>query len=166
MAKPQKRKTRPSWFQQQIERRGEDFLLRKPPLEIQREYLNIIRDITRGNVKSNELKYLFDLKVLSNVKISLFNRYTELHVYDSALSYILQEPLGVQNLESMYSVAPENMQKVANDTRAELTMYYTLLNVFDTMISFVQSPFPKTEESYLQIYSSVQNQISRFRYNI
>lgn len=166
MAKQQKRKSRPSWFQKQLEKNGENFLLRKPPMEIQREYLNILRDITRGNVTSNELKYLFDLKVLSNIKISLFNKYIELHVYDSTLSYVLQELNGVKNIETIYKVAPENLQKVFNDTRTELAMYCELLTVIDTMINFVQTPYPKPEESYLQVYSSVQNQISKFRYKL
>lgn len=166
MAKVQKKKSRPSWFQKQIEKGGENFLLKKQALDIQREYLNIIRDITRGNITSKELVYLFDMKVLSNIKISLFNKYSELHVYDSALSYILQEQNGVKMLESIYKVGPENLQKVFNDTRMQLSIYCTLLTNIDIMIAFVQSPYPKSEEDYLQVYSTIQNQISRFRYNI
>lgn len=166
MAKQQKRKSRPSWFQRQIERGGENFLIKKSPLDIQREYLNILRDISRGNVTSNELKYLFDMKVLGNIKISLFNKYIELHVYDSSLSYVLQEPNGVNVLENTFKVAPENIKKVYNDTRTELTMYCNILNIIDGMISFVQSPYIKPEESYLQVYSTAQSQLSRFRYNL
>ena len=71
MAKPQKKKQRPSWFQRQIERDGEEFMLRKQPLDIQREAFNIVKDIMRGNITQKDLKYLFTLNILSNVKIAV-----------------------------------------------------------------------------------------------
>lgn len=166
MAKPQKRKMRPNWFQKQVEMGGQDFLLRKQPSDIQREAFNIIRDICRNNVGPKDYEYLFNMKILSNIKIAFYNKYIECHTYDSALSFVLQSPNGAQMLEQNYGVAADNLQKVFNDTRNLLTAYCVILQSIDSMIGFVQTNYTKSEEDYEQLYSSVQYQVSRFRYII
>lgn len=169
MAKPQQQKkkmTRPSWFQKQIERGGQDFLLRKQPLDIQKETLNIIRDIVRGNITKKDFQYLFDLKVLSNMRISIFEKYVELHTVDSCMSYAMQMQGGVQYLESNYGVVPENLQKVFNNTRNSVIAYCAILQNLDSMIAFVQADYVKVEEEYERVFSSVQFQLARFKYII
>ena len=164
MAKPQKKRGRPSWFQKQIERDGQDFLLKKQPLDIQREASNIVRDIIRGNITSRDYSYLFDLKVLSNVKIALYNKYIELHTCDSAMSFVLQTQNGIAVLENSYHVAADNLEKVFNNTRTLLTAYCAFLTEIDTMIGFVSAPYPKTQEDFDNIYTSIQFKLSKFRY--
>lgn len=162
----QKKKSRPSWFQKQIERGGQEFLLRKQPLDIQRESMNIVRDIVRGNITRRDFDYLFDLKVLTNVRIAIYEKYVELHTYTSAMTFATQVQGSVQILEQSYGVIPENFQKVFNNTNNQLTAYGAILQAFDALIGFVQSNYAKAEEDYLQIYSTVQYQLSRFKYII
>lgn len=162
----QKKKARPSWFQKQIERNGQDFLLRRQPLDIQREAFNIVRDICRGNITPRDFEYLFDLKVLSNVKIAVYEKYIQYHTYDSSLAYAIQSPNGTSILEKNFGVAPENLQKIFNNTRELLAAYCTVLQNLDYLIAFVQNPFPKTEEDYLKTYSTIQYKLYAFRYII
>lgn len=166
MVKQQKKKSRPSWFQKQIERGGEDFLLRKSPTDIQKEAFNIVRDISRGNITKRDFPYLFDLKVLSNARIAVYEKYVETHVYDSSISYVLQMQGGVQFLERSYGVSQENLQKVFNNTRTLLTVYLVILQTLDAAIAFVQTDYQKSEEDYMSVYSTMCNQLSRFRYYI
>lgn len=166
MAKPQRRKARPSWFQKQIEKGGQDFLIRKGPLDIQKETLNIVRDIARGNITKKDFQYLFDLKILSNMRLSIYEKYIESHVIDSSISFVMQMNGGVQILETSYGVAPENLQKVFNNTRNLLTAYGAILQNLDILIAFVQNGYPKSEGDYEAIYSSVHFQLSRFKYII
>lgn len=162
----QKRKARPSWFQRQIERGGNDFLLKKSPQDIQRESLNIIRDIMRNNITYRDFPYLFDMKILSNVRISMYDKYIQTHTYDSALSFALQIPGGSESLNLTYKVDPQNLQKIFNKTRKELTVYCAILTSLDTLIAFIQSPVSKTEEDYNQIYSTVYYQLSKFKFDL
>ena len=169
MAKPQKKKVRPSWFQKQIERDGEDFLLKRQPHEIQREAFNIIRDIMRGNITQKDLKYLFSLKILSNVKIAAYDKYIETHVYNSALTLAFQIPNGIQMLTTTYSVDDASLQKVYNNTKNLVTAYIAILQSLDARIGAVQATYQNEEQRqqfYLQVYSSVQYQLSRFKYII
>lgn len=166
MVKQQKRKARPSWFQKQVERDGEQFLLRKTPTDIQREAFNIIRDICRGNITPRDYKYLFDTKVLSNVRFAVYNKYIESHVYDSSMAFVMQCQGGVQFLERNYGVATQNLQKIFNDNRRTLGIYSVILQNLDGALAFVQSPYAKTEEDYQRVYSSMVSQMSRFKYDI
>ena len=166
MAKPNKKKTRPSWFQRQAEQGGQNFLLRKAPHEIQRDALNIMRDIARGNITKRDYEYLFNLTVLSNVRIALMNKYIELHTIDASLSFIQTTGTGVQILENVYKVAPTNFQKLFNTTKNNLTAYGLMINGVDAFIGFVQSPYPKSEEDYEQICSSVYFQLAKFKHII
>lgn len=170
MAKPQqKRKARPSWFQKQIERDGEEFMLRKQPLDIQREAFNIVRDIMRGNITQKDLKYLFTLNILSNVKIAVYDKYIESHVYNSALTMAFQIPNGVQMLTTTYSVDDASLQKVYNNTKNQVQAYVAVLQSLDAMIAAIQATYPSDEQRqqvYLQVYSSVQYQLSRFKFII
>lgn len=166
MARPQKRKTRPSWFQRQVERGGKDFLLRKSPQEIQRESMNIIRDIMRNNIIYNDFQYLFDLKILSNVKIAMYDKYIQVHTYDSALALSVQTPGGIETLSQVYNVDPSNFEKVFNKTRKELTIYCAVLNAIDTLIGFLQNPMPKAEEDYAKVYETIQYQLSKFKFDL
>lgn len=170
MAKPQqKRKARPSWFQKQIERDGEEFLLRKQPLDIQREAFNIIRDITRGNITHRDMKYLFNLNILSNVKIAVHTKYVETLVYYASMSLSLQVPNGVHLLVNNYGIDDASFQKVYNDTQNTLTAYGAVLTALDSMIMTVQGTYPNDEVKntvYNQVYSSVQYQLSRFKFII
>lgn len=170
MAKPQqKRKARPSWFQRQIERDGEEFMLRKQPLDIQREAFNIVRDIMRGNIIQKDLKYLFTLNILSNVKIAVYDKYIESHVYNSALTMAFQIPNGVQMLTTTYSVDDASLQKVYNNTKNQVQAYIAVLQSLDAMIATIQATYPSDEQRqqvYLQVYSSVQYQLSRFKFII
>ena len=169
MAKPQKRKARPSWFQKQIERDGEDFLLKKQPQDIQREAFNIVRDIMRGNITQKDLKYLYTLKILSNVKIAVHDKYIESHIYNSAMTLAFQMPNGVQILQNNYGVDDASFQKVYNNNKNLLTAYVLILNGVDAMIGAVQGSYMNDEQRqnyYLQVYSSVQYQLSRFKYII
>lgn len=166
MVKQQKRKARPSWFQKQVERDGEQFLLRKTPSDIQREAFNIIRDISRGNISPRDFKYLFDTKVLSNVRFAVYNKYIESHVYDSSMAFVMQSQGGVQFLENNYGVASQNLQKIFNDNRRMLGIYCVILQNLDGAIAFVQSPYEKSENDYMRVYSSMTSQMSGFKYNI
>lgn len=170
MAKPQqKRKARPSWFQKQIERDGEEFLLRKPPHEIQRDAFNIVRDIVRGNVTPRELKYLFNLTVLNNVKKAVYDKYVENHVYYSSMTLAFQIPNGIPMLINNYGVDDANLQKVYNNSKDLLTAYTMILNSLDTMIGAIQGTYANDEQRqnvYLQVYSSAQYQLSRFKFII
>lgn len=166
MAKPNKKKSRPSWFQRQVEQGGQNFLLRKAPHEIQRDALNIMRDIARGNITEKDYDYLFDLTVLSNVRIALLDKYIEYHTIDASLSFIQTTSTGVQILENTYKVAPANFQRLFNNTKNKLSAYGVMIGAIDALINFVQSPYPKTEEDYKQIYSSVYFQISNFKHII
>lgn len=167
MAKPQRKKqTRPSWFQKQVEKGGQDFLLRKPPLEIQRDAINIIRDIARGNIMPKDYQYLFDMKVLANVRISIYEKYIELHTYGATLTFATQVPNGTQILERSYGVAPENFQKIFNNTNNQLTAYGAILQSIDAFIGFVNNGYSKSEENYEQIYTSAYHQLSRFKFII
>ena len=169
MAKQNKRKPRPSWFQKQIERVGEEGLLRKQPIEIQREAFNIIRDITRGNITKRDFKYLFNTTVLANVKHAVYEKYIEQHVYQSTMACTMQIPNGMQILEINYKVDPMSFQKIYNTTQNLLTAYTVILQGIDAMIATMQYEYPSDEArelQYLQVYSSVQNQISRFKYII
>lgn len=167
MAKPQKRKARPSWFQRQIERDGEEFLLRKQPHDIQKEAFNIVRDIARGNITQKDLVHLFNLKILSNVKIAVHDKYIETHVYNSSMTLALQMPNGVQILQNNFGIDDSSFQKIYNNTQNLLTAYVLTLNSIDAMIGAVQGNYANDEQRnayYLQVYSSVQYQLSRFRY--
>lgn len=169
MAKQQKRKARPSWFQKQIERDGQDFMLKKQPLDIQREAFNIVRDIMRGNITQKDLKYLFNLNILSNVKIAVYDKYIESHVYNSALTMAFQIPNGVQMLTTTYSVDDASLQKVYNNTKNLVQAYIAILQSLDSMIATIQASYQNDEQRhqvYLQVYSSVQYQLSRFRHII
>ena len=166
MAKPNKKKTRPSWFQRQVEQGGPDFLLRKAPNEIQRDALNIMRDIARGNITKRDYEYLFNLKILSNVRIALMNKYIEFHTIDASLSFIQTTGTGFQVLENVYKVAPGNFQRLFNNTKDNLTAYMLMINGIDAFINFIQSPFPKAEEDYEQICSSVYFQLAKFKHII
>lgn len=167
MAKQQQRKkARPSWFQKQVERDGEQFLLRKSPLDIQREAFNIVRDIARRNITERDFQYLFDLKVLSNVRLAVYNKYIESHIYDSSMTYVMQCQGGIQFLESNYGVASENFQKIFNSNRRVLSAYCVVLRNLDAVIAFIQSPYTKTEETYKQVYESMSYQLSEVRRDI
>lgn len=168
MAKQQQRKKRPTWFQKQVDKGGKDFLLRKGPMDIQRDALNIVRDIMRNNITENDFQYLFDLKVLSNVRLAIYAKFIETQVYDSSMSYVLQSQYGVQTLEQSYQVTPDNFQQVMNANKNLLFAYSAILYGLDSMIAFVSNPDEsiKTREAYFNVYSSVQAQLSRFRYNI
>ena len=168
MAKQQQRKKRPTWFQKQVDKGGKDFLLRKGPMDIQRDALNIVRDIMRNNITENDFQYLFDLKVLSNVRLAIYAKFIETQVYDSSMSYALQSQYGVQTLEQSYQVTPDNFQQVMNTNKNLLFAYSAILYGLDSMIAFVSNPDEsiKTREAYFNVYSSVQAQLSRFRYNI
>ena len=168
MAKQQQRKKRPTWFQKQVDKGGKDFLLRKGPMDIQRDALNIVRDIMRNNITENDFQYLFDLKVLSNVRLAIYAKFIETQVYDSSMSYVLQNQYGVQTLEQSYQVTPDNFQQVMNTNKNLLFAYSAILYGLDSMIAFVSNPDEriKTREAYFNVYSSVQAQLSRFRYNI
>lgn len=165
----QKRKPRPSWFQKQIERTGEEFLIRKPPLDIQRETFNIVRDIARGNITPNDFKYLFTPKILSNMRIAVFSKYIEYHTYTSAITMCLNTPNGVNILEQTYNVARDNLQNVYNNTNNLYTAYGLTLQSIDAMMGATQYNYPTDEAkqySYLQVYDSVQHQLSRFKHII
>lgn len=169
MAKQQKRKQRPSWFQKQIERSGEDFLLRKPPLDIQREAFNIIRDIARGNITQKDFKYLFTPKVLSNIRIAIFNKYVEYHTYNASLTMCMNIPNGMQILNQSYGVAGETLQNVYNNTNSLYTAYGLALQSIDSMMGAVQMNYPDDESrlyTYLQTYNSIQHHLSRFKHII
>lgn len=168
MAKQQQRKKRPTWFQKQIDKGGKDFLLRKGPMDIQRDALNIVRDIMRNNITENDFQYLFDLKVLSNVRLAIYSKFIETQVYDSSMAYVLQSQYGVQTLERSFQVTPDNFQQVMNANKNLLFAYSAILYGLDSMIAFVSNPDEsiKTREAYFNVYSSVQAQLSRFRYNI
>lgn len=168
MAKQQQKKKRPTWFQKQVDKGGKDFLLRKGPMDIQRDALNIVRDIMRNNITENDFQYLFDLKVLSNVRLAIYAKFIETQVYDSSMSYVLQNQYGVQTLEQSYQVTPDNFQQVMNTNKNLLFAYSAILYGLDSMIAFVSNPDEriKTREAYFNVYSSVQAQLSRFRYNI
>lgn len=169
MAKHQKRKARPSWFQKQVDKDGEEFLLRKQPLNIQREAFNIVRDMARGNITQKDLKYLFTTKILSNIRIAVYDKYIEYHVYNSSILLSMQTPNGVQILQNNYGVAAENLQKMYNSTTNLLTAYSVVLQGIDAMIAAIQSSYHDENARnyyYMQIYSSVQYQISRFRHII
>lgn len=168
MAKQQQRKKRPTWFQKQIDKGGKDFLLRKGPMDIQRDALNIVRDIMRNNITENDFQYLFDLKVLSNVRLAIYAKFIETQVYDSSMAYVLQSQYGVQTLEQSFQVTPDNFQQVMNANKNLLFAYSAILYGLDSMIAFVSNPDEsiKTREAYFNVYSSVQAQLSRFRYNI
>lgn len=167
MAKPQqKRKARPSWFQKQVDQFGQDFLDRKQPKDIQRDAMNIVRDMVRGNISNRDFPYLFDLKVLSNVRFVVYEKYIEIYTYDAALTYAMQSPQGPQILETYHNVAPDNLQKYFNKTKNDVIAYGAILTALDNMIAFVQSPYPKTLEDYMQFYQTLLYQISRFKYII
>lgn len=168
MAKQQQKKKRPTWFQKQVDKGGKDFLLRKGPMDIQRDALNIVRDIMRNNITENDFQYLFDLKVLSNVRLAIYAKFIETQVYDSSMSYVLQSQYGVQTLEQSYQVTPDNFQQVMNTNKNLLFAYSAILYGLDSMIAFVSNPDEsvKTREAYFNVYSSVQAQLSRFRYII
>lgn len=165
----QKRKQRPSWFQKQIERGGEEFLLRKPPMDIQRETFNIVRDIARGNITQKDFKYLFTTKVLSNMRIAVFNKYIEYHTYNSTFAMCFNIPNGIQILEQNYGVTGENLQNVFNNANNLFTAYGLALQSIDSMIVAIQYNYPTDEAriyNYLQVYNSIQHQLSRFKYII
>ena len=136
MAKQQQRKKRPTWFQKQVDKGGKDFLLRKGPMDIQRDALNIVRDIMRNNITENDFQYLFDLKVLSNVRLAIYAKFIETQVYDSSMSYVLQSQYGVQTLEQSYQVTPDNFQQVMNTNKNLLFAYSAILYGLDSMIAF------------------------------
>lgn len=50
MKKPQQRKTRPSYFQQNVQRFGPNFLDMKNAEQMQRDAIKIFRDIAMGNI--------------------------------------------------------------------------------------------------------------------
>lgn len=165
----QKKKSRPSWFQRQIERGGEEFLMRKPPLDIQKEALNIVRDIARGNITEKDFKYLFTTKILSNVRLAIFSKYIEYHTYNSAITMCLNIPNGIQILEQNYGVAGENLQKVFNNTNNLYTAYGLILQSIDSMTAAINIVYPSDDAriyNYLQIYNSIQHHLSRFKYII
>lgn len=168
MAKLQKRKQqRPSWFQRQIERDGEEFLLRKQPFEIRRDAINIIRDIVRGNIAQKELKYLFNLTILNNVKLEMYDKYIESHIYNSCMSLAFQMPNGIQLLQSNFGIDDASFQKVYNTNKDLFNAYLLTLNAIDAMISAVQGNYANDEQRqnyYLQVYGSVQYQLSRFKF--
>ena len=170
MARPQqKRKARPSWFQKQIERDGEEFLLRKPPHEIKRDALNIVRDIIRGNVTQRELKYLFNLTILNNVKLEIYDKYIESHIYNSSMTLAFQVPNGIQMLQSNFGVDDASLQKVYNNNKDLFNAYVLILNSLDVMIAAVHGTYASDEQRqnyYLQVYGSVQYQLSRLKYII
>lgn len=165
MAKRQKRKARPSWFQKQIERDGAEFLLRKTPLDIQREAFNIVRDITRGNITMKDFPYLFDLKIIGNVEIAVYDKYTESATIVALSNITTQIPNGA-GLLMAYGVSEDNFRKVCNKHNDLLTAYGAILNGLNAFKSFIQNPYTKSEEDLLQIYDSVQYQLSRFRHII
>ena len=169
MAKHPKKKARPSWFQKQIERGGEEFLLRKPPLDIQREAFNILRDIARGNITQRDFKYLFTPKVLSNVRIAVFNKYVEYHAYTSSMTMCMNFPNGAQILEHNYGVAGENLQGVYNNASNLCTAYGLALQSIDALAAAVQGIYTDEEDrdrNYFQVYTSIQHHLSRFKHII
>lgn len=139
--------------------------MRKLPLDIQRDALNIMRDIARGNVTKRDYEYLFNLTILSNVRVTLFNKYVELHTIDNSLSYITNTN-GIQTLATTYQVDPMNFQKLYNDIKIQLSVYVQMIQAIDSFIGFVQSPYTKAEEDFDQIYTSVQFNLSRIKHNI
>lgn len=167
MAKPnkQKRKPRPSWFKKQVDRYGTvDFLPKKSTNEIQREAMNIVRDITRDNITPNDFRYLFDNKILSNVRFTVEKEYIKLQTYYASMTFVIQSQYGVNILENSFGVAGSNLQGILNNTTNEMMAYGAALQALNNMISFNASPFPKTEEMYLEVYKTVQFQLSKFRY--
>lgn len=163
MAKPQKRKARPSWFQRQIERNGPDFLVRKTPLDIQREYLNIVRDIVRGNITPKDYQYLFDNKVLPNVIVAIFNRCNELRASRIIMIFTMSVPNSSEILERMYYLTPKEFQNLFNTTNDEFNAFNSLLYELNILDSFVKDPNPKTEEDYERVYQSAQYRLSIFK---
>lgn len=165
MAKNMKRKPRPSWFQKQLDRVGEQALERKPAHEIQREAFNIVRDIARDNITPRDFKYLFNPTMLENVKQAVYEKYLEQLIYQTSMNFVLQHTNGM----NIYGMDPNNFQKVYNSTCNILTAYTSILQGLDAMISAIQLEYINSEarqNQYLQVYSSVQYQISRFRYII
>lgn len=169
MAKHPKKKTRPSWFQKQIERGGEDFLLRKPPLDIQREAFNIVRDIARGNITQKDFKYLFTTKILSNIRIVVLNKYIEYHTYSSTITMCMNIQNGVQILEQTYGVAANNLQNTYNNANNLCTAYGVVLQSIDSMDAAIKWNYPDDNAryyNYIQVYNTIQGHISRFRHII
>lgn len=169
MAKHQKKKARPSWFQKQIERGGEEFLLRKPPLDIQREAFNIVRDIARGNITQKDFKYLFTTKILSNVKITFLNKYIEYHTYSSAITMCINSSNGIDILSQTYGVASDSLQNAYNNSSNLCTSYGLVLQSIDYMMSAIQQNYPDDNSrhySYIQVYNTIQGHLSRFKHII
>lgn len=172
MAKPQKKKgrqQRPSWFQKQVDQSGPDFLLKKQPLDIQRDAFNIVRDIARGNITTKDFKYLFNLTVLNNVKIAIYNKYIETHMNYSSMSLVLEIPNGVEMLRVKYGVDENNFQRFYNQNKDMISAYILVLNSIDAMIAAIQTGYNSDQERdyyYMQLYSSIQYQMSRFKYKL
>lgn len=166
MAKMQKRKARPSWFRKQVEKGGKDFLIRKQPVDIQREALSIVRDIVRGNITNKDYIYLFDMKVLENIRLSIFEKWCETNIYYSSMTFVMNVPNGVNLMQNNFSIDMYRFQKLYNDTKNLLDAYIAIINAMDTFILFVQSPTVKSEEDYEQIYSTIYYQTSMFKYII
>lgn len=173
MAKPQKKKggkpNRPSWFQRQVDQNGPDFLLKKQPLDIQRDAFNIVRDIARGNVTPRDFKYLFNLTVLSNVRLAVYNKYIETYVYNSSMTLAFQIPNGIQILVNNYGVDENTFQRLYNESRDMISAYVLILNNIDAMIAVMQQGYMTDQDReycYLQTYSTFQHQLSRFKYKL
>lgn len=168
MAKPQKKKQRPSWFQKQVERDGENFLLKRQPLDIQREAFNIVRDIARGNITPRDFKYLFNLTLLSNIRIAVYKKYVEYHTYNASMSLNIQNG-NINVLQNNFGIDGVNFNNIYNNNKELLTCYTLVLQGIDAMIYAIQVGYPNEEvkqQQYLSVYSSVQYQISRFKYII
>ena len=169
MAKQPKRKARPSWFQKQVDQNGPDFLLRKQPSDIQRDALNIVRDIARGNITKRDFNYLFSLKVLSNVRIAIYNKYLESYVYNSCMTFALQVPNSAQILQTHFGIDDSSFQRFYNESKDTIAAYILVLNSIDNMTAAVQREYSSDEERdafYMQVYSSIQYQVSRYRYKL
>lgn len=165
MSKPNKRKSRPSWFQKQIERYGENFLSRINSTDIQREANSILRDIMRGNITRKDYEYLFTMKTLEAIKLAIYEKYVDSYVLDSSILYVMQSN-GTHIMENMYKVDSGTMQKVYNKNKNNLIAYTTILQNIDDMISFVVGKYDHSIENCESVLYSVQNKIGRFRYII
>lgn len=167
MAKPQKKKvSRPSWFQKQIERGGENFLHKKPPHEIERDGLNILRDIARGNIKQNELRYLFNSNVLSNMEKAVNYKRMETQIYFSSLSIVKENPQLAMLFENSYGMI---FNKVFNDTQVLLNAYNIAIQHIVFMRSLLQTSYPNEQirdTAYYNAYYNAQLQLSQFKHII
>ena len=162
MAKPQKKKpSKPSWFKRQVDRYGENFISTIHPAEIQRNYLNICRDIARGNIVTNEYQYLFNTNTIENVLFSITEEYNTLYVSMYCINVASQCNLINTNVLSL-----EAVNNSSNKLAKKLNLYTELLNAFVLLKQFIQDPTPKSTEDFETIYETSAYKLSRYKYDI